>query len=122
MIKIFAIAIGGCIGALLRYSVTVLFAKLFGTKFPYGTLFVNVTGSFILGFFIMYLTRFIQSTEVWRLFVGIGIMGAFTTYSTFSFDTVMFIREGKLLYAALNVLSNSILSISACYLGVVLGK
>ncbi len=122
MIKIIAVALGGCIGAVLRYLVTILFVKLFGDKFPFGTLFVNVTGSFILGFFVMYLSRFIQSADVWRLFVGIGIMGAFTTFSTFSFDTVMFLRDGKILQSLFNILSNTVLSITACYLGVILGK
>jgi CrcB protein len=122
MIKIIAVALGGCIGAVLRYLVTILFVKLFGDKFPFGTLFVNVTGSFILGFFVMYLSRFIQSADVWRLFVGIGIMGAFTTFSTFSFDTVMFLRDGKILQSLFNILSNTVLSITACYLGVMLAK
>jgi len=122
MIKIIAVALGGCIGAVLRYIFTILFAKLLGDKFPFGTLFINVTGSFILGFFIMYFSRFVQTTDVWRLFVGIGIMGAFTTFSTFSFDTVMFLRDGRLLYGFMNILSNTLLSVTSCYLGVMLGK
>lgn len=122
MIKIISIALGGCIGAILRYYVTVLCAYVFGTKFPVGTLLVNVVGSFILGFFVVYVARHLQTFEVWRLFVGIGILGAFTTFSTFSFDTVGYLRNGEYLLAAVNIFTNNFFSILACYLGVILGK
>ena len=111
------VGLAGGIGSIARYAVILWTTALFGTTFPIGTLIVNVVGSLLLGF-IMYLgtAAVIISPEV-RLALTTGIMGGFTTYSTFNYETTVFFREGAWLYGALNI----VVTITACLLGGVIG-
>ena len=83
--KILIIGIGGFLGAILRYSISGWIHKLFGSGMPYGTLAVNILGSFILGFFLFYSEDRQSFSPLWRSFIAVGIMGALTTFSTFSY-------------------------------------
>ncbi|MFN3694413.1 MAG: fluoride efflux transporter CrcB, partial [Ignavibacterium sp.] len=90
--------------------------------FPFGTLTVNILGSFLLGFIIFFLgEREIISPEL-RLFLTVGICGGFTTFSTFSYETLVLIQEAQFLYATMNILLNVILSLFAIYLAYFLSK
>ncbi len=114
-----AVAVGGALGSMARYWASGWAAAAFGETFPFGTLIVNVTGSFIIGLFAT-LTgpdgRFLVEPQ-WRAFVMVGICGGYTTFSSFSLQTLNLLRDGEHAYAAGNVL----LSVSLCMLGVWLG-
>lgn len=111
------IAIGGAFGACSRYLVSELCITLFGRGFPYGTLTVNVIGSFIMGLLIAAFENEILAPEPWRQIIGLGFLGALTTFSTFSMDNVLLMQQGAFFKMGLNVLLNVVLSISAAWLG-----
>lgn len=112
-----AVAVGGAVGAVSRYSVYLLAARYLGQNFPYGTLIVNILGSLIMGMFIeMMALVWNVGTEV-RLFFVVGILGAFTTFSTFSLDVAVLYERGELWVVALYMLASVVLSIGALFLG-----
>ncbi|GLT19076.1 putative fluoride ion transporter CrcB [Vibrio zhanjiangensis] len=111
------IALGGALGACSRYLVSELFVVLLGRGFPYGTLTVNVVGSFVMGLLIAAFENEMLASEPWRQIIGLGFLGALTTFSTFSMDNVLLIQQGALLKMGLNILLNVILSISAAWVG-----
>ncbi|UPQ87957.1 fluoride efflux transporter CrcB [Vibrio sinaloensis] len=111
------IAIGGAFGACSRYLISELCIVLLGRGFPYGTLTVNVVGSLIMGLLIAAFENGQLSTEPWRQIIGLGFLGALTTFSTFSMDNVLLMQQGAFLKMGLNVLLNVVLSISAAWVG-----
>lgn len=111
------IAIGGAFGACSRYLVSELCVALMGRGFPYGTLTVNVVGSFIMGLLIAAFETELLSQVPWRQVIGLGFLGALTTFSTFSMDNVLLLQQGAFFKMGLNVILNVILSISAAWLG-----
>ncbi|WP_407559606.1 fluoride efflux transporter CrcB [Vibrio parahaemolyticus] len=111
------IALGGAIGACSRYLVSEFCVLLFGRGFPYGTLTVNVVGSFIMGLLIAVFESEILATEPWRQVIGLGFLGALTTFSTFSMDNVLLMQQGAFFKMGLNILLNVVLSISAAWIG-----
>jgi len=116
MNNLLLIAIGGAVGAVSRYSLAHLAINLFGKGFPFGTLIANFVGSLLMGL----LFGLVESGSLWphaRIALGVGFLGAFTTFSTFSLDTVLLIQQGDWQKAALNMLLNVGLSISAVFLG-----
>ena len=122
MSRLLLISLGGAAGTALRYLVAIGTPRLLGTSFPYGTLTVNVVGSFLLGA-IMHvgLTTSLMTPSV-RLFLATGVMGAFTTYSTFNYETLEYVREGALGLAALNLAATLALCLLAGTLGLALGR
>ena len=116
------IAIGGAIGSVLRYLIQLQCIAWFGTKFPYGTLLVNVIGSFAIGLLsVALLERFYVSSEL-RIALIVGLLGGFTTFSTFSLETFTLIQQGNVLSAASNIGLSIVLCIAACFLGVLLAR
>jgi len=116
------IASGGAIGALLRYMTSQFIYNRFGTEFPYGTLGVNIIGSLLMGFlYILFVERLVLSGE-WRSFLLIGLLGAFTTFSTFSIETLNLMFSGELFKAGLNIILSVLLCIVAAWVGVVIGR
>ncbi|HCH5257224.1 TPA: fluoride efflux transporter CrcB [Vibrio parahaemolyticus] len=111
------IALGGAIGACSRYLVSEFCVLLFGRGFPYGTLTVNFVGSFIMGLLIAAFENEILATEPWRQVIGLGFLGALTTFSTFSMDNVLLMQQGAFFKMGLNILLNVVLSISAAWIG-----
>lgn len=109
------IAIGGAIGACSRYLVSEMCVTLFGRSFPYGTLTVNVVGSFIMGLLIAAVENEWLAPYPWRQIIGLGFLGALTTFSTFSMDNVLLMQQGAFFKMGLNVLLNVLLSISAAW-------
>lgn len=122
MNAILLVASGGAIGSVARYLVGVGMARAFGVAFPYGTLAVNVIGGFLMGLFIELLARRFEGSPELRLFIAIGILGGFTTFSSFSLDVVVLWQRGELATALFYVLASVILSIGALFLGLWLAR
>ena len=116
------IAVGGSIGAVLRYSASLGVASIMGRGFPYGTLFVNVFGSLLIGLFsVVLLDRFNVGPE-WRAAIFVGVLGSFTTFSTFSLETLNLLEQGELVAAITNVLLSIVVCLVAVWFGVILGR
>lgn len=111
------IALGGSLGAVLRYFVAGFVQQLAGGLFPWGTLSVNVLGSFFLGALYEASMRAVLPAE-WRLFWAVGVLGAFTTFSTLSFETLGFLRGGALVFGLAYALGSLALGVVAALLGV----
>jgi CrcB protein len=111
------IAIGGAAGSLARYGLSGWVHERAGFGFPWGTFVVNVLGSFVLGFTLRYLEA-VRLPPDMRALVAIGILGAFTTFSTFSYETVALLEDGAWMRAALYAFGSLILAIAAAYIGI----
>ncbi|HIO91223.1 MAG TPA: fluoride efflux transporter CrcB [Leucothrix mucor] len=120
--QIFAIMIGGAIGAAMRFIVSNGIYKLLGREFPYGTLAVNVIGSFLMGLLTVVLLERGDFDPLIKLAILVGFLGSFTTFSTFSMDTLTLINEGALSRAFLNMISSVIVCVTAVWLGMILAK
>lgn len=117
--KLFYIASGGVIGAILRYILAGIPHKYYWGTFPIGTLFVNLLGSFLIGFGFVLLGKENMSENL-KLFLFIGILGSFTTFSTFMFESMNLFRDGDLKFALLNIALANILGLFFVYLGYVM--
>jgi len=117
-----AIALGGAIGACLRYAINEWSLQLLGRSFPFGTLLVNMLGAFIIGLLYgLIITEQIAATP-WRVFIGIGLLGALTTFSTFSLDTFLLLQQGAMVKAVSNVFLNVLVCLTLTWLGIKLGS
>jgi len=120
--KYLVIAVGGSIGAILRYLTGVYSAKFFGTWLPYGTLIVNVAGSFILSFFMILFLEKLSLDPLWRLFVAVGFCGSYTTLSSITYETLSIVMDGDYVRALLNIALNFGLSFLSAFTGIVLAR
>ncbi|WP_215397732.1 fluoride efflux transporter CrcB [Rheinheimera oceanensis] len=122
MLTYLAIAIGGAVGACLRFGINELAVNVLGKSFPFGTLLVNILGSFVLGWLFALFSSGVLAVSPWRALIAIGLIGAFTTFSTFSLDTVLLMQQGDWLKAIVNVLLNVLLCLTLAWLGLKLGS
>ena len=122
MRMILMLAIAGAFGTLSRYGLGGLTQRVTGTGFPYGTLIINVLGCFVMGFVIQLALHSSLISPSTRMIITIGFLGAFTTFSTFSFDTTEFLNDGAWLQALLNLGLNLGLGMGATVIGSLLGK
>lgn len=116
------IALGGAVGAVLRFGVSSGVAGLLGRGFPYGTLIVNVVGSLLIGALYVVLTERLAGGAPARAFLVVGLLGALTTFSTFSIETLQLVESGQPARAMVNVASNVVLCLGACWLGLVAAR
>ncbi|MCW8889981.1 MAG: fluoride efflux transporter CrcB [Sedimenticola sp.] len=122
MSQVLTIAAGGALGALMRFWVANGVYSMLGRGFPYGTLAVNVLGSFVMGLlYILFLERMSVSPE-WRAALLIGFLGAFTTFSTFSIETLNLIEQADYAKAGLNMILSVAACLFACWGGLILGR
>lgn len=111
------VAAGGAMGAMLRHGTGLVAARMFGLGFPWGTLIVNVIGSFLIACVVAYAVLRGEGGLGMRLFLATGLLGGFTTFSAFSLDTLSLAERGDTGLAAAYVLASVVLSIGACFLG-----
>ena len=116
------ICVGGAIGTGLRYLTSTLAVRWLGVDFPYGTLIVNVVGSFLLGLIQQVGATSLLIPETTRLFLTVGIMGGLTTYSSFSYETLRLAQIGAWGQAWINVLVTTAVCLGVCFLGIVVGR
>lgn len=122
MLDLLTVFLGGGLGATMRYGLAGAVYKSFGSDFPYGTLLVNVLGCFLIGLFMaMSDGRFVFHPRL-RLLVTIGILGGFTTFSTFSYETVALLREGSWLAGGANIVLSLCTCLGATWLGGLAGR
>ncbi|WP_371366624.1 Putative fluoride ion transporter CrcB [Sporomusa rhizae] len=122
MESVLIVAVGGGIGSVARYLVSSWAAGRFGSDFPYGTLFVNVAGCFIIGFFMALVTEKVVTKPEWRLFITTGFLGGLTTFSSFSYETIKLLQEADTAFAAYNILGNCIIGFFATWVGISFAK
>lgn len=119
---VFIIALGAVFGANFRWLISRWAAKFISPVFPYGTLFINVTGSFVVGFFMIWSTQRVLLDPRWRLLIVVGFCGAFTTFSSFAFETMAYFEQGQWTMMATNFVANNLLCLAAALAGMALAR
>ncbi|WP_428428377.1 fluoride efflux transporter CrcB [Pararhizobium sp.] len=120
MTHILLVAAGGAVGSVLRYLVGLWTLRSFGPSFPWGTLTVNITGSFLIGVFAEVIARKFGASAEMRVFLITGILGGYTTFSAFSLDAITLLERGELVTALIYVASSVLLSALAVFAGLAL--
>ena len=121
MLKYVAVGIGGFLGAVARYALGSYIGGRYGVRFPLGTFVINVSGSFLLGLILTLLTR-TTASDYWRYLIPIGFIGAYTTFSTFEYETLRAIQDGQLMTGLLNVALSLFVGFIAVWVGVEVGR
>ncbi len=117
-----AISVAAIVGANLRYLLSRFAAKELGSVFPYGTLFINIIGSFVVGFFIVWTAERVLVDPRWRLLVVVGFCGSFTTFSSYAFETMAYFETGQWGLMLVNVLGNNLLCLGGALAGMALAR
>ena len=117
-----AISVAAIVGANLRYLLSRLAAREFGPIFPYGTLAINIVGSFIVGLFVIWTTERVLVDPRWRLLVVVGFCGSFTTFSSYAFETMSYFEQGQWGLMLTNVFANNLLCLGAALGGMALAR
>jgi CrcB protein len=120
--KYLLIAAGGALGSIARYWVGSTIAGRMGTKFPYGTFVINLTACVIIGFSLTYLGKHIELSPAWRFLIPIGFIGAYSTFSTYEWETLSTLRSGAFALAALYAVGSLIAGLAAVWCGAVLAE
>jgi CrcB protein len=116
------ISVGAIFGANCRWIISRFAARILSPIFPYGTLFINVAGSFVVGFFMIWSTERVLLDPRWRLLIVVGFCGAFTTFSSFAFETMAYFEQGQWMLFFTNFFSNNLLCLGAALGGMALAK
>jgi fluoride exporter len=116
------ISLGAVVGANARYHLSRFAAKELGAVFPYGTLIINIVGSLIVGFFVIWTTERVLADPRWRLLVVVGFCGSFTTFSSYAFETMAYFEQGQWLLMLMNVVSNNLLCLGGALAGMALAR
>ncbi len=117
-----AISLAAILGANLRFALSRLATKEFGPAFPFGTLIINVLGSFIVGLFVIWTTERVLVDPRWRLLVVVGFCGSFTTFSGYAFETMSYFEHGQWGLMLTNVLGNNLLCLAGALAGMALAR
>jgi len=116
------IALGAVVGASARYFISGYVARLFPSSFPYGTLLINVSGSLLLGFFLVWTGERVLADPRWRLLIAIGFCGSYTTFSSYAFETFGLFEQGQWLLVGLNVIASNVLCLFSVLAGAALAR
>jgi len=116
------IALGAVVGASARYFVSGYIARIFSTTFPYGTLVINITGSLVLGFFLILAGERMLLDPRWRLLIAIGFCGSYTTFSSYAFETFALMEQGQWLLMAWNILASNALCLAGVLAGAAIAR
>lgn len=122
MSRFLVVGVGGFLGAVARYAVSLLVARFWSGEFPLATFLINVSGSFVLGFFSTLAAERLALDPAWRLLVATGFVGAYTTFSTFEYETHRLLETGVAAWAVANVLASVLVAFLAVRLGVALAR
>lgn len=123
MNKLLLVAAGGAVGSMARYLVGVGALRAFGSGWPYGTFTVNIVGGFLMGCLASWLAhRGAASSEPWRVLLGVGVMGGFTTFSSFSLETALMIQKRAYLQAFSYSAASVLLSVAALFAGLLVAR
>lgn len=117
-----AISVAAIVGANLRYLISRLALREFGPVFPYGTLVINILGSFIVGLFVIWTTERALVDPRWRLLVVVGFCGSFTTFSSYAFETMAYFEQGQWGLMVTNILSNNLLCLGGALAGMAVAR
>jgi fluoride exporter len=115
------VALGGAIGSVTRYLVGGWIANRFGAAFPYGTFVVNVTASFIVGFFLAFAQERVSLNPYWRLFFAVGFVGGYSTFSTFEYEAIRLLQDREMLLGSVYLIGSVVTGGIAVFGGIVLG-
>jgi len=118
----FAISVAAVLGANLRYVMSRVAMKEFGPVFPYGTLIINILGSFIVGLFVTWTTERVLVYPRWRLLVVVGFCGSFTTFSSYAYESMAFFEQGQWGLMLANIFSNNLLCLGGALAGIALAR
>ena len=116
------VSLGAIVGANARYVISRYLAKVLGPAFPYGTLAINVAGSFIVGWFMIWTTERVLIDPRWRLLVVVGFCGGFTTFSSYAFESMAYFEQGNWMLMTTNILANNMLCLLAVVAGMALAR
>jgi len=122
LFKYLMVGIGGFAGAVARFWLGVFIGQKMGTRFPYGTFFINTSGCFLIGFIMTILTERTHLSANWRYLIPIGFIGAYTTFSTFEYETLRSIQDGQFVLGLLNVVLSLIVGFVLVWTGVIVAR
>ena len=116
-----AVGVGGFLGAIARYALGTYIGSRYGVRFPYGTFVINMSGCFLIGLILTLLAR-ATASQYWRYLIPIGFIGAYTTFSTFEYETLRAVQDGQLTMGLLNVALSVIVGFVAVWAGAAMGR
>ena len=116
------IGVGGFVGAIARYVLAVWIGQRWGRSFPLGTFVINVSGSFLIGLLMTLMAERFTENPQWRLLLVVGFLGAYTTFSTFEYETGTLLKDGEWLYAGVNVIGSVFVGFMALKLGEIIAR
>jgi len=122
LIKFWMVGIGGFIGSIARYALGSYIGNRFGSRFPYGTFVINISGSFLIGFTLTFLAQRSDLSPNWRYLIPIGFIGGYTTFSTFEYETLRAVQDGQILIAFANVGLSVVAGFVAVWLGAIAAR
>ena len=120
--KLLYISAGAVAGACARYLLSNYVARQTFSAFPYGTLLINVTGSLVLGFFLVVATERVFIADRWRLLVAVGFFGSYTTFSSYAFESFALIEQGQWLQVTMNVVASNLLCLASVAVGAAVAR
>jgi fluoride exporter len=122
LLKYVMVGVGGCLGSILRFWLGSYIGSRMGTRFPYGTFVINITGSFLIGLVYAFVTARTQWSPNWRYLIPIGFIGGYTTFSSFEYETLLTIQAGQVGLGLLYVVLSVVVGFVAVWGGVVMGR